>query len=176
MSKIQIIAQIINGLGTCFNMFGINLKKKSNVLICLTLGNLCLAIASGMLNAISGMITQIIFVIETIINYFYEKKNGEGVKYPLWMICIYAILPTSISVLFYTSPWDFLPMIGGVSFAFALISKEFLLRFFNLISVAIWIPYNWIFGQYVGTISCIIFTIVNLIAIIRLDFLKRKNK
>ena len=35
--------------------------------------------------------------------------------------------------------------------------------------------YNFVFGQYVGTLSCAIFTIVNLIAIIRLDVLKDKK-
>lgn len=100
MSTMQIAAQMVNGVGTIFNMAGINFKKKSNVLIAFTLGNTCVATALGMLGAVSGMITQIIFVIETIINYFYEKKKGANVKYPIWMIVIYVLVPTIIVAMF----------------------------------------------------------------------------
>lgn len=63
-------------------------------------------------------------------------------------------------------------MAAGILFPLALISKELALRLLNLLSVALWIPYNFVFGQYVGAISCIIFTIVNFIAIVRLDIFK----
>lgn len=173
MTNIQIASQIINGLGSLINMVGVNFKKKSHVLIAFTLGNICVATALGLLGAFSGMIIQIIFVTETIINYFYEKKKGKEVKYPMWIIATYIIIPTIVLFIFYSSYWDFLPMLAGIFFPLALVSREFVLRLLNLLSVAVWIPYNFAFGQYVGTISCTIFTLVNLLAIIRLDVLRK---
>ena len=167
-----ILSQIINGIGTILNIIGINIKKKQFTLIFFALGNTCVAIALGMLHAYAGMIIQIIFVIQSIINYFWEKKNK---KYPLWLIVYYIIIPCIILIVNYKSYWDIFPLLAAVFFPLAQISKEFVLRLLNLISVVAWIPYNLNFGQYVGAISCSIISILNLLAIYRFD-IKKKTK
>ena len=172
MNKTQIIAQIINGIGTTLNIIGINIKEKKKLLLCFVLGNIFLAIALRLLNATAGMLVQIVFVSETILNYFLDKKYD---KYPLWIILLYVILPCTILVISFKSKWDILPIISGILFPLALLSKDFKLRLLNLFSILVWIPYNFVFGQYVGTIGCIIFAITNFMAIIRLDILKSKE-
>ena len=167
-----ILSQIINGVGTLLNIIGINIKKKQYTLIFFALGNTCVATALGLLHAYAGMTIQIIFVIQSIINYFWEKKND---KYPLWLILLYIIIPCAILVINYGSYWDLFPLFAAISFPLAQISKEFTLRFLNLMSVVVWIPYNLNFGQYVGAISCSIFTILNLVAIYRFDIKKVKT-
>ena len=116
---------------------------------------------------------QLIFVVESIINYFWEKKFE---KYPIWLILLYVIIPCTILAFTYESMWDFLAITASILFPLALLSKNFKLRLLNLLSVIVWIPYNLHFGQYVGALSCLIFTIINIIAIIRLDILKNKSK
>ena len=170
---IKIISNIINCIGSTLNMIGVNVKDKSKVLIFFIFGNLCVAIALGLLNAKAGMFVQLTFVVETIINYFWDKKND---KYPIWMILLYVIVPCILLIITFDSVWNILPLIGGIVFPLALLSKGFKLRFLNFISVVVWIPYNFHVGQYVGTISCIIFAIMNAIAIIRLDIIKRKDE
>lgn len=169
---IKVISQIINGIGTGLNIIGINIKEKNKTLIFFALGNTCVATSLGLLGAYSGMIIQIIFVIQTIINFFWEKKNN---KYPIWLVILYILIPSIVLILNFQTAWDILPLIAGIIFPLALVSKNFTLRLLNLISVVVWIPYNINFGQYVGAISCVIFTITNIIAIIRFDMLK-KNK
>ena len=171
MTITQLAAQIINGFGTFSNIIGINMKDKSKTLLLFTLGNTCVAIALGLLNAMTGMAVQIIFVTETIINYFWEKKNN---KYPIWLIILYILIPCLILTFTFNSLWDILPILAGIFFPLAVISKKFALRMLNLLSVVVWIPYNFYFGQYVGTISCTIFTITNIAAIVRFDILKKK--
>lgn len=100
-----------------------------------------------------------------------EKNN----KYPIWLVLIYIIVPGIILIINYQTIWDILPLIAGIFFPLALISQKFVLRLFNLISVVVWIPYNLHFEQYVGAISCAIFTIINIIAIIRFDLIKKNN-
>lgn len=172
MSITAIIAQIFNGIGTLVNAFGITSKNKSKTLLLFIIGNIFCAMAIGLLGAVSGTIVLIIFVIETIINYFWEKKHN---KYPLWLIAIYVIVPCAVLIFTATSFWDALPICAGILFPLALVSKDFALRALNLASVVVWIPYNFHFGQYVGAISCIIFSVINAIAIIRYDILKNKN-
>ena len=71
---IKIISNIINCIGSTLNIIGINIKDKSIVLIFFIFGNLCVATALGLLNAKAGMFVQLTFVVETIINYFWDKK------------------------------------------------------------------------------------------------------
>ena len=171
MTKIGIISNIINCIGAIAIMIGISLKDKRKILICFIIGNGCIAIALGLLNAIPGMLIQLVYVIEELINYFWEKKHD---KYPIWMILLYVIVPCIILAITFNSLWDILPILGGVLFPLALLSHNLKLRLLNLSSTLIWTPYNFHVGQYVGYVSCIIFAIINIIAIVRLDILKRK--
>lgn len=169
---IKIISQIINCIGTGLSTIGINSKEKSKTLIFFALGNTCVATSLGILGAYSGMIIQIIFVIQAIINFFWEKKNN---KYPIWLVLIYILIPTIILTISFQTPWDILPIFAGILFPLALVSNNFTLRLLNLASVVVWIPYNYHFGQYAGVIGCTVFTIMNIIAIIRFDVLKKSS-
>lgn len=172
MAIVEIISNLINCIASILNMIGINIKDKRKILLFFIFGNLCVATSLGLLNAKVGMLVQIIFVIEAIINYLWERKHE---KYPIWMILLYVILPCIMLIITFDTMWDFLPIIASILFPLALVSKNFKLRLFNLFSVVVWIPYNFHFGQYVGAVSCLIFTIINIIAIIRLDLRKEKN-
>ena len=169
----KLISNIINCFGSGLNIIGISIKDKSKILLFFTFGNLLVAIALGLLGAYVGMIVQLTFTVESCINYFWEKKHD---KYPIWLIILYIALPCALSFITFSSWWDMLPIIASVLFPLALLSKGFKIRLLNLFSVISWIPYNFHFGQYVGGVSCIIFTIMNILAIIRIDFLKQEKK
>ena len=175
MSITYIVAQIINCIGSTINMVGISVKEKRKILLLFTIGNTCVAIALGLLGAKSGMTVQAIFVIESIINYFLDKKYA---KYPKWLIFLYTFIPTIVLIINFESFWDLLPLIGGIVFPLALLSKDLFLRNLNLVSVILWIPYGLHFEAYVSAISCTIFSIINISAIIRFDVLKwiKKSK
>lgn len=170
MTVIEILSQVINAIGTSLNMIGVNIKNKNKTLIFFTLGNSCIAIALGLLNARAGMFVQITFVLETIINYFWMKKHR---LYPLWLIAIYVIIPCTFIIATFGTIWDIFPMLGAIFFPAACLSKDLRLRILNFFAVVVWIPYDIVFRQYAGMISCIIFALVNLAAIIRIDILKK---
>ena len=169
----KMLSQIINGIGSALNIIGINIKDKRKVLIFFTFGNACVATALWLLGAIVGMIVQIIFVVETIINYFWEKNHD---KYPKWIMILYVIAPCVALAVTYQSLWDILPIIASIIFPIAMLSKNFILRFLNLISTIAWIPYNIHFGQYVGTVSCTLLAFMTLVAILRLDIIEKRRK
>lgn len=169
----KLLSQIINGIGSILNIIGINIKDKRKVLIFFTFGNACVATALGLLGAKVGMIVQIIFVVETIINYFWEKDHD---KYPLWLMIVYVIAPCIALAITYQSLWDVLPIMGSILFPIALLSKNFVLRFLNFLSAIVWIPYNIHFGQYVGTVSCALLAFMTLVAIVRLDIIEKRRK
>lgn len=173
MNTSILISNLINCIGSILNMIGVNLKEKQKTLILFIFGNICVAIALGILNAIVGMLIQFIFVTETIINFFWDKKHN---KYPFWMIILYVVIPCIALAFTFKNAWDILPLISGIVFPLSLLTKDFKLRFLNLISAITWIPYNFHFQQYVGTVSCILLTCMTLVAIVRLDILKKKVK
>ncbi len=172
MTVLEISAQVANAIGSTINMIGINSKKKKNVLLFFIFGNLFVSASLGLLGAIEGFIVEVIFVIETIINYIFGEKSD---KYPIWLIALYVIVPCSILVFTYESALDILPIVASVLFPLAMLTKNFKLRLLNMFSVAVWVPYNFLVGQYVGTITCTIFTIVNFLAIVRMDILKKRE-
>ena len=172
MTTMQIISQIVNFFGSFSNMIGISLKDKRKILIFFTIGNALVATALGLLGATAGMIVQIAFVVETIINYFWEKKYPSE---PIWLILIYIAIPLVILIVTFSTYWDILPMVASTLFALSMVSKNFYLRMLNLLSVVLWIPYNLLFAQYVGIASCGILAAINFIAIVRYDILKKKN-
>lgn len=173
MTGIEIAAQIINTIGNIINMAGINIRDKKKVLLFFIAGTVFVATAIGMLGAIMGFLIQLVFLTETTINYFWEKKHS---KYPIWLIAIYVVVPCVLSAISFQSAWDLLPIIAGILFPLALVSQGFCLRLLNLLSVAAWVPYNLHVGQYAGAIGCSVFVVMNLVAIIRLDILKTKKK
>lgn len=170
----NILAQIISGMGTASNIIGINLKDKLKCLIFFIIGNSLVALSLGMMNAYSGMIVQITFVIETIINYFLERKN-EKFQYPIWLIIMYIMIPCIINIFYFSSVWDIFPIAASILFPLAILSKGTKLRVLNLVSVAVWIPYNMAFAVYVAVVSCSIFTIMNFMAIVRYDIIKKEK-
>ncbi|MBR6965093.1 YgjV family protein [Candidatus Saccharibacteria bacterium] len=172
MTGLEIAAQILNCIGSAINMVGINIKDKKKILLFFIVGNILTAVATGLLAAWVGMLILIVFVVETIINYFWDKKYD---KYPVWLILIYVIVPCVLSAITFQSAWDLLPIAAGILFPLALLSRDFKLRLLNLLSVSVWIPYNLHIGQYVGAVSCAVFVVINLVAIIRLDVLKPKS-
>ena len=167
-----LLSNIINCIGSIFNMTAISVKDKRKTLLFFIFGNSCVAISLGLLKAKVGMFVQIIFVTETIINYFWEKTHDA---YPKWMILLYIIIPCIIMTFTFSTAWDILPIIASILFPLVLLSKNFKLRLLNFFAIVVWVPYNFHFGQYVGATSCVIMAIINIIAIIRIDVLKQKE-
>ena len=172
MTTQQIVSQIINFFGSTTNMVGICIKNKRKTLILFTIGNSLIAIALGLLGATAGMIVEICFVIESLINFFLEKKYT---LYPIWLILVYVVVPVTILIIMFQSSWDLLPIVASVLFALSMVFHNFSLRLLNFLSVVLWIPYNIVYVQYVGAVSCGVLAIINLIAIIRYDILKKKE-
>ena len=170
MTGIEIIAQVVNAIGSTTNMVAVSVKEKSRTLLLFTLGNICVGLSLFLLKAYTGVFVQSVFVTETIINYFWDKKHD---KYPMFLILIYIIIPCSIIIFNYKEIWDLFPLGGAIFFPLTLLSKNFKLRLLNLFAVVVWIPYNIHFGQYAGVTFCTIYAIVNIISIIRHDIYKK---
>ena len=169
-----IIAQIFGIIGPSLKIVGIQFKNKEKVLFNFILVNLIIGIELVLLEAYSGAIVSLIAVIETLINYIYNKKNK---KLPNYFICIYILISIIAGILTYKIKMDILATVCAILYIVSICqTKEKNLRLISLFSICIWIIYNIYFKAYTDTCFKIGFLISTMIAIYRYDIKKSDKK
>ena len=171
----NIIAQMMGVLGTISNIIGIQLKKKSQIMISIILANFFFSLNFLLLEAYSGAIICFIAGIQTFINYLFDIKKK---KYPIWLITIYYLISLVSVLITFTTLIDIIPIICAILLITTIIQKkERNIRLLTLVNIGLWSVYDLTVGAYTAAISDAFMTISTLIAITRLDILKNnKNK
>lgn len=168
----NLLANFFGALALLSNIFGIQSKKKKYIMISFILANLFLVINFILLKAYSGAIICFISVIETSINYIYDKNKR---KYPVALICIYIIISLICGLFAFKNVIDILPVLSSIIFAFTIIQKkERNIRILTLSFISLFVAYDFIVGAYAALLSAVIYCISIAIAIIRYDILKKK--
>ena len=166
----NILAQVFGGLATTTNVIGIQLKDKRNILISYVIACIFFIISFYLLKAYSGVVTCIIMLLETIINYQFDRKEKS---LPKWLIYTMIILSVLISSLFYKTWVDIFAIISCIPFVLMLIQKEEKnVRIFTLIFLMFYTTFDILVGAYTAFIGDLLFSISTLIAIIKYDLIK----
>ena len=133
-----------------------------------------LGIGYILLKAYSGLVVCSIAIIQTIAQYYFDKKQKETPKY---FILLYFILAILGGVITYKTLIDILPIFSFIAYVLSIIQKETSkIRFFTLIKLILWIPYDLYSLAVVSCIGRIITVISTIIGIIRLDKNSKKSK
>ena len=94
----------------------------------------------------------------------------------IWPLVIVITLYTIVSILTYDNYKSLFPSIASIFYAFVLWQdKERNIRIGSSIMLLCWLIYNLLVGAYVGAISEGIMFISSILAIIRIDILKKKK-
>lgn len=167
-----IIAQILGVIGPVLKIIGIQFKDKNKILLMFVLVNLTIGIELILLKAYAGAIVCLIAVVQTFINYIYNKKNQ---KLPKFYIPIYIVVSLIAGIYTYEEPMDVLAIICAMLYIASICQvKERNIRIVSLINMSIWIVYNFYFKAYTDGIFKIGFVISNLIAIYKYDIKRIK--
>lgn len=167
-----IAAQIVAFLALIANVIAIQLKKKERILFFWIFAAFLFTLSFIFLQAYSGAIACAIAGIQTIISYFFEKRNK---KFPFWLVIISIFVSLLAGFFTYHQPLDLLPIIASIVYVSSIIqTQEKFIRQLTLLNLFIWIIYDLIIGAYVTSISDAIFIISTIIAIFRYDFLQKK--
>lgn len=170
----NIVSQVFGFLGVLSNIIGVQFKDKKNIMFAFIIANIFFALCFGLLKSYSGMVISLFAVIQTIINYFFDKNNK---KIPIYLIVIYIVISLVCGVFTYKAALDILPIVCSVLYTISVIqTKENRIRIITLINVILWTLYDFLVGAYTAGANSIFLTISTFIAIIRYDILKKSKK
>lgn len=169
-----IIAQVFGFLGILFNISSMQMKKRRNIIIMLLALNLAAALNFVFLGELSGSYISFFAVVETFINYLFERKKKP---IPTCIIAIYIIVNIVLGLVSFRSPLDILSIAAAVIFCFAISAqKESTIRKLMLSNQIIWAVYDVFTGAYLFAISSILAAVSTTTAIIRFDVKRKKQK
>jgi len=146
-------------------------KDRKGIILFLLLDSIFLTISYFFLEAYTGAITNIICIIRNIFFYLKEKNEKlDNKNIPIIFIAIHIIL----GVLSYKSWNSILPIIGSVIFCItAWQNNSRTVRFGTAIMVLMWLIYDITIKSYVSIITETISFTSAVLAIIKIDVLKR---
>ena len=172
MNSIYILAQVLAIIACIFYTVSMQCKKRKTILLFFIIGNVIGAMGLILLKAYAGALIQIVFGIETLINYVLEIKNKKNT--PL-LICFYIILSIIVSLITFKNWIDIIPLLAAILHTLTIIqTKERLIRYINLSSLILWIPYYIVFLAWANLASTLCIIVSNIISIFRYDLKKLK--
>lgn len=167
MDVLFILAQLFAFIACGLNVISMQCKKRKSILFFLILGNIIGAVGLIFLKAYAGALIQFIFGIETIINYVLEIK---GKKNTPMLVAFYILLSVIVSVITFESYIDIIPLISSILHTITIIQeKEKRIRYINLSSLVLWIPYYLVFDAWANLITCLCIVVSNVVSIFRYD-------
>ncbi len=161
------ISQVLHIIKIVLQMIAVQCKEKKNILIYLILVNLFASFGYLLLTAYTGLLTCGIAVVQTVIQYFYDKKKK---KVPKSFAYIYILTSIIGGIFMYKSIIDILPILSFVMYTLSIMQKDTKhVRIYTLLKLLLWIPYDGLKLAIASMIGRIITIISTIIGMIRLD-------
>lgn len=166
-----IISQIFQIIKIIIQMVAVQFKDKKHILISFLLVNTFAAAGYLLLKAYTGLITCSIAIIQTLIQFIYDKRNKEVPKYFIFLYLFSSIIG---GIFTYKTIIDILPILSFVMYTFSILQKDSKhVRIFTLLKLLLWIPYDGFKLAIASMIGRTITIVSTIVGMIRLD---RKNK
>ena len=145
-------------------------KKRKQILFYLIIGNIIGAVGLIFLKAYAGALIQFVFGLETFVNYMLEIKGKKNT--PL-LVAFYILLSIIVSIITFNSWIDVIPLISAILHTITIIQeKEKRIRYINLSSLVLWIPYYIAFSAWANLATCLCIVVSNIVSIFRYDLRK----
>lgn len=166
-----IIAQIVGVLAIIFFALSPQQKNKKRILIFQLISSILYALQYMFLGAFSAVATNLIGAVKNLSFYMYTKKDKD---IPIAMLYIYIIIIVVFGVLTFSNILSVLPIILSVIFTYGTWQSNLkIYRIIALVTSVIWLIYNLGVGAYVSGIGNIFQITSAIIAIVRLDIIKK---
>lgn len=170
MNYIFILAQILAIIACIFHTISMQCKKRKNILLLFIIGNLIGATGLLLLKAYAGALIQIVFGIETLVNYILEIKNKKNTP---MLVIIYIAVSVLASIITFNNIIDLIPLISAILHTITIIQEtEKRIRYTNLASLVLWVPYYIVVLAWANLACTLCIVVSNIISIIRYDFKK----
>ena len=152
-------------------------RNKKNILLLNILNSVFYLLSYLFLAGYSGVIVNVISIVRGItffiVGELYQKKE-------YYSLTFFVVATIALSIVFYRSWVDILPMIAGVSFTYAIWQKNVeVYRWIVVIGSVLWITYNVLIFSIVGMIgeaACLVVeTIILIVYYVKQDSNKEEN-
>ena len=168
----QLAAQLIGFCGTIAVIIGMQQKRYSRIVICKMANELFASIHYLLLGGYTGMIINFTSIFTNGV-YFYRIKKGKST---LPFQIVFGIMFVVIGALSWQGPVSLFAVSAKLLSSISLgVKSPRVIRIFNLISNPCWLMYNIFMRSFAGIFTDSLVITSVLIAVIRLDILK-KNK
>lgn len=170
--NVYMIAQLIGVLGTIAVVIGMQQKKYNRIVFCKILNELFASIHYFLIGGYTGMVINFASCLTNGV-YWYRITKGKSTL-------IFQILFGALFVTLGALSWQgaisiyvvLAKLISSVSLG---IKTPRTIRFLNLISNPCWLVYNLYMGSVAGIITDSLVLASTIIAVVRLDILKKKE-
>lgn len=166
------LAQVIGFVGLICTAVSVQQTKKNQVLIYQVLANFLYFLQYFFLNAISAAGVSFLAIFRCIVFYNYEKRK---INKSIISLIIFEMLAIILGIYSYVGILSLIPITTCIMYTYATWQDN--LKIFRIIAFIVpvlFTIYNIYVGAYIGIISTIIELIAALIAIIKLDILKKE--
>ena len=168
-----ILAQIFGIIALILICIGYFLKTKSRFMIIQIIANIFYASAFFVVEAYVGAVITSISIFRCIYLYFAEKKSF---KYKFHFLPIFIALYITVTIVFWASPFDIMPLISSTIFTLAYTLKDMQrMRFILIIPNVILIAYNIFTTTYASALLDLLEFIVIIVSIIKFHIQNKKN-
>lgn len=140
----KILAFVLSTLGTISICIPPLLKGKNMKLILplVFLANVFICASYAIAGAFNGAATCAVGAMQTIINYFFERKEKP---IPKWLIAIYALSFTAANLLVFSQIADIIALLAAIMFVMGISVKDGKrYRLCALINTVLWVIYDFV--------------------------------
>lgn len=171
--KLFIIAQILGGLGALSMMLSSWQKSRKKIFVFLLFDNLFYFLQYIALKAYAGAFVNIIGLGRTILFSSKGKTKFLSTNYSLYIIITLYII---VNIFTFDGITSLFPAIASVIYAVVLWQDDpRKIRIGSSIMLFMWFVYNLVVKAYVGALIEFILFISSVLAIVKIDILKKKE-
>lgn len=156
------IAQVFGVLGIIFSVLSMQMKTKKNIMLMFLGLNTASALNFFFLESYSGCYVCLFGILETVINFIFDKKNK---KVPLYVIGLYIVVNIILGLSTYNSLLDIIPIACAILYCFSVSAKkEQNVRNLMFGNQALWLVYDIKVKAYMFSCSNILTLVSYIIA------------
>lgn len=170
--NVYMIAQLIGVLGTIAVVIGMQQKKYNRIVFCKIFNEFIATIHYFLIGGYTGMVINLASCLTNGV-YWYRITKGKST---LIFQILFGALFVTLGALSWQGPISIFVILAKLISSVSLgIKTPRTIRFLNLISNPCWLVYNLYMGSVAGIITDSLVLASTIIAVVRLDILKKKE-
>ena len=166
MEANEIIALIISIFTTLFAVAGMQFKSMKVIIVSQLVSNSLLGAQYILEDQLSASGIVMVAILQTAISFVFNHKKKA---FPVWLTAFFCVAFAVVSIVYYQSAWDLLPLCAVWFFAWAMVQKNSAVcRALSFFNITLWLTYD-IFNAPSAILTHAVILAFIVVGIIRQD-------